>query len=118
MGAYITGNEIIGLLQVGNVSVLPLPSVPKIFDIHANVLLYGNVNFTVSLPTPDDFVLNVFDIAGRMVWSYKQAGDGSGKYQINWNGSDIKGKALATGIYWVKLSSGKVDKHAKFFLLR
>ncbi|MFC2116266.1 hypothetical protein ACFLTU_07305 [Bacteroidota bacterium] len=88
---------------------LPVLPVPEEFTVQANNLPFGGVNFSVILPGPGDFMLRVYDIAGRQVWSYKQANANTGVHNINWNGVNNKNKSQ-DGVYCVVLSSAKESK--------
>ena len=90
-------------------SKLPVSHVPEKFSIQANNLPSGGVSFSVILPGPCDFMLRVYDIAGRQVWSYKQTDANTGVHNINWNGANRQNKSL-NGVLCVVLSSAKVSK--------
>jgi flagellar hook assembly protein FlgD len=48
--------------------------------------------------------LAVYDVAGRRVASIMNTQMGRGLHNVSWNGRDQAGRALASGVYFVRLS--------------
>jgi glucose/arabinose dehydrogenase len=64
---------------------------------------------SISLATPAQVDLAVYDVAGRRVASLMNTRAGRGLHNASWNGRDPAGQALASGVYFVRL---RLDGHA------
>jgi beta-lactamase superfamily II metal-dependent hydrolase len=78
----------------------------------------GGTQLRFSLATPGPAALEVFDLAGRLVWSLNQASLGAGEHAINWPAVSDRGVPVGAGIYFVRLSSRQRNTTIKFILLR
>lgn len=55
--------------------------------------------------TPCDFMLEVFDFAGRKLWSHTEQGTSTdGIYPVTWNLTTSAGMPLSTGVYLYRVS--------------
>lgn len=95
-----------------------------------------------SNPLPDDFNLQVYpnpasvqvtfflenvpegaieitihDILGRKVRSFELVSTNSIRMQINWDGRDTNNQSVASGVYFVTMSAGRLTKTSKFVYL-
>jgi hypothetical protein len=62
--------------------------------------------------------LRVFDIAGRLVATLVDAPLPSGSHVATWNGRDVRGDAVSSGVYLVKLESADARLTRKIVLLK
>lgn len=62
--------------------------------------------------------LAVFDVSGRLVRELVNRNEPAGSHSIAWEGTDSHGAAVATGIYFVRLSAGSVTRTMKMMLLK
>jgi len=60
--------------------------------------------FQYVLPKKTFLELRVLDISGRVVKILERGEKGPGKYIVSWNGQDEKGRKVAGGVYFLKLS--------------
>jgi hypothetical protein len=90
-------------------SFLPLSPVPSNFGIRADHMPSGGVNFSVMLDRPGGFMLRVFDLTGRLVWSCNKADAGPGVHNITWNGTEYPDNTPG-GVYCVVLSASEPDR--------
>jgi YVTN family beta-propeller protein len=93
-------------------------SVPDKFSLKAP---YPNpFNSSVVIPYEGEIensaVIEVFDITGRLVQKLSILPDNSINRNVIWNGSDIGGKKVASGIYFARLAG--TSKAVKMVLLR
>jgi len=94
-----------------------LPSVP---------LLAGNVpnpfnpstKISFDLPVEMHVEISVFDIAGRKVTSLLEKKVPAGAHEVFWNGTDGRGKPVASGVYLCRLSAAGHHSSIKMVLLR
>ncbi len=63
-------------------------------------------------------LLQVHDLAGRVVRTLCAAGMKRGAYSITWNGTDARGRPLANGVYFLKFSAGDYRATEKLVLQR
>jgi hypothetical protein len=90
---------------------LSVSHTPQLFNLQANTLPSGETNFRVTIARAEDFMLRVYDMTGRQIWSYIQANASTGIHNINWNAANHTGNSL-NGIYCVVLSSAKGRKYS------
>ena len=65
------------------------------------------ITFTVA--SPGDTRLIVYNLAGQVVNTLVNRSLMTGEYSVTWNGRDVKGMQMASGIYFVRLENcGKV----------
>jgi len=78
----------------------------------------GSTQFRFSLATPGPARLDVFDLAGRHVWSMEQPALEAGEHSVSWPGVRESGSPAGTGIYFVRLTSLQNNATIKLILLR
>jgi len=59
-----------------------------------------------TLPTGAPATLRIFSASGRQVWSHALPAAEAGEREIRWGGVDDRGRALASGLYFVYLRQG------------
>lgn len=63
--------------------------------------------------------LQIFDTAGRLVRTLvSQNIQDAGSYEVAWDGSNLNGEAVSSGIYMYRLTSGAVSQTGKAVLIR
>ncbi len=62
--------------------------------------------------------LEVFDAAGRRLRTLVDGVQEKGPQTVSWDGTDNKGNALASGIYFCRLTAGKEVRSQKLLMLR
>src|SRR6185295_1713690 len=70
------------------------------------------------LPAEARAELNVYDVHGRLVRSLVQGPVPAGTNRISWDGTDGRGKAARSGIYFAKLRVGEMSRTERIMLLR
>jgi len=83
---------------------LPVTEITGDFSIEAGNSGYGDVVFTVTKAMQGDFMIRVFDITGRQVWSYTNDDSGPGVHHIGWDMAGGTGNNR-TCVYIAVLSS-------------
>lgn len=66
----------------------------------------------------DRVLLNIYDLSGRLVRTLVNAHESAGTYTVKWNGTDERGRAVASGIYFYSLSLGGRTEARRMVLLR
>ena len=64
----------------------------------------GNVSVQLAVPTAGTVTMQVYSIAGRRVWSSPARSVAGGEHQLSWSGRDDRGRAVAAGVYFVRVS--------------
>lgn len=90
------------------------PDVEGISNIYPNP--FGgstNIRFFTN-EAKEAYKLCIYNLKGELVKSY--SGNQKGDITLSWNGRDNDGRKLATGIYFIKLQSGKLKQTRKVVL--
>ena len=74
------------------------------------------ISFSMSLK--DRAVLSIFNIKGQKVATLKDGNMNPGKHTFKWSGKDSKGREVSSGMYFYKLTIGKISHQKKLILLR
>lgn len=107
--------------------VRPTTSIDPIDDnIPYGFRLYNNypnpfnasTNIAFSLPEPGYIRLDILNLLGEVVDIPAQGIYPEGKHTIIWNGTDSKGKELASGYYFYRLSAGQESTAKKMLMLK
>ena len=88
-------------------------------DLYAVHLDQGDL-FRVTAQGSDglDGVLRVFDASGRLVRTLVDATQASGVYRARWNGKNDRGRGVASGRYFYRLTVGKTVQTRGMVLLK
>ena len=62
--------------------------------------------------------LTVHDVQGRRVRGLLAEGLDPGRYSVYWNGRDEGGRAVASGVYFVRMEAGAVSQTRKLVKIR
>ena len=62
--------------------------------------------------------LDVFDIRGRRVVALMDAVVDAGRHEIVWSGEDADRRAVASGVYFVRLQTPRGEHHERVALVR
>jgi hypothetical protein len=94
--------------------------IPLDFVLHKNFPNPFNPSTMISydLPIPIHVQLNVFDLHGRTVCCLVDKGQQAGTYSISWNGRDMYGSRVASGVYFCILRVENSVFRQKMILLK
>ncbi len=87
---------------------------PQSFLVYSNPSC-GAVRYCWRVLDEERCIIEVFDIQGRKVWSCMRDKAPKG---VVWDGRDKKGKEVRTGVYFIRLRTGKNNYQQKVVLLR
>jgi hypothetical protein len=65
--------------------------------------LHGSTTMRLALPMDADVAIAVYDIQGRQVANLMSEFKAAGFHDVAWNGSDSKGNAMASGVYFCRV---------------
>ena len=95
----------------------PAVAAPAVFPAKPNPFV-TDTEIAYALPAAARVSLRVFDVRGRLVRVLVDADLPAGIHRAHWNGRDAKGRAVAAGIYYVKLSAGGAKSAQRLLRLR
>ena len=52
---------------------------------------------------PVDVTIDVYDMSGRQLWTYRESGTQAGSYSVDWNLTTASGQRLQTGVYLYRI---------------
>ncbi len=70
-----------------------------------------NIHYT--LPEIIQVRLAIFDTRGRLVRQLASGSEVAGQHEVSWKYTDDEGKPIPTGVYFARLSAGKISQAAK-----
>ncbi len=70
------------------------------------------------LPSTGWVQLDVFDAAGQHVRRLVHAAYSAGRYTVDWNGRDARGRTLPSGVYFYRMQSGAFTQTRRLLLLK
>jgi hypothetical protein len=96
------------------------PSVPLIYALAQNYPNPFNPSTSVSysLAGREHVVIAVFDVSGARVRMLLDKVQGPNRYAVTWDGKSDTGKALASGVYFIRYQAGAHSFTKKAVLLR
>jgi hypothetical protein len=70
------------------------------------------------IPSPVHVKLDIYDVNGRLVRNLIDEVKTTGTWQVQWNGNDSAGHAVATGVYYCRLEAGSRVEMKKLVLVK
>ena len=77
-----------------------------------------DVNIAFSLRQAGNVSVDVFNIRGQKVRNLSSGAMQAGNHTLHWNGRDSHGSSVASGVYFVKIQSGKHSQAVKVMLMK
>jgi hypothetical protein len=109
---------VIGMVTTTGVDDEP---VPNRFALHTNVPNPFNpvttIQYDVAAPGADVNTA-VFDVSGRLVRTLVGEHRAPGNWSVQWNGTDDRGKRVASGVYFYRMHAGSFMDTKKMVLLK
>jgi len=62
--------------------------------------------------------IDIFNVKGQLVQTVMNESKAAGKFQVNWNGTDLNGKTCGTGVYYIQMTAGKYQQIKKALLMK
>jgi len=104
--------------------VLDIQALPQRFQLTQNYPNPFNPETRISFDIPEnsasevDVELRVFNLLGRLVRTLLKTSKRPGHYVVRWDGSDMDGNAVASGIYIYRLKAGEFRQTKQMTLIR
>ena len=82
--------------------------VPKKFLVSPNYPNPFNPSTSIDIETISSgkLLVNIYDISGRLINTLMNKSTNAGYHSVRWNGQNLKGESMPTGIYFVQVESG------------
>jgi hypothetical protein len=78
----------------------------------------GAVQFEYALASFGEVTLSIYDVSGRLVRILVDAEVASGSHRLAWDGKDVLGRQVKSGVYFARLQTGKYVATQKVVLVR
>jgi glucose/arabinose dehydrogenase len=109
-----------GLLRFSGGVTGDNPPVPESFILGPN---YPNpfsseTSIAFTLTERSSFTIGIYDVTGRFVTTLFEGDRPAGTYSEKWNGRDVRGEPVPSGVYFYRLDSGTRTQTKKMILLR
>lgn len=97
-----------------------LRAVPETFELSQNFPNPFNPETVVPFAVPDagDVKLSIYNILGQEVRTLVNDNLVAGFHRVVWDGKDLQGRAMASGVYFVRMSSENFVDVRKMLLLK
>lgn len=94
--------------------------IPKSFNFHQNYPNPFNASTTLlyELPVNCDVTITIYDIMGREVQKYSEIEKSAGIHKLIWNGDNLYGNKVASGVYFVKFKAQNYQKIKKLIIIK
>lgn len=95
-------------------------SIPEQFQLHQNYPNPFNPETSIAfdLPAMSDVSLRVYDLQGRLIRTIAHGRYKPGHYNIVWNGQNLSGEAVPSGVYVYQIITSEFTSCKKMILLK
>lgn len=95
--------------------VIPtLTSLDKVYPNPFNPL----TTISYGLAKSENVSIQVYNIKGQPVRTLVSGAQSGGTYRLQWNGTNDNGRALSSGVYYIKMTAGKYTTTQKAILMK
>ena len=108
---------VISILKVNASSEGDLPAGFTLFQNYPNPFNSQTI-IKYQIPIAGTVTWNIFNLAGQLVYSQQQPQQSAGQHQLEWDGTDVHGNELPSGIYFYQILSTHFNAIKKGILLR
>ncbi|MBC8375889.1 MAG: T9SS type A sorting domain-containing protein [FCB group bacterium] len=77
-----------------------------------------STSIAYSIPYSAQVEMNIYDMQGRLMKVHSVYHPSAGFYSVSWDGTDMSGRAVASGLYVCQIISGEFTRSQKMLLLR
>ena len=78
----------------------------------------GSTKITYSIAKPGRVLVQIFNVRGQLVKTVFDGYKLPGKYAFEWNGTNQKGSAVASGSYFYKMTTGEFTQTRRMILIK
>jgi hypothetical protein len=102
---------------VANNDNIDTPSLPTISSISPNPFVQST-EIAFSLPKSDRISLSIYNQKGQLVKTLSEQVYTKGEHTIIWDGTDIHGRKVSSGIYLLRMQGSDFHRTGKLMLMR
>ncbi len=73
---------------------------------------------TYDIPKPGQVQIYIYDLKGRLVNVLVDTNKKTGQHQVIWNGQDMDGQIVSSGVYFIRIVAGKFTDSKKIMFLK
>jgi FlgD Ig-like domain len=95
-------------------------TLPKRFKVHQNYPNPFNPTTVISysLPMKAEVTISIYNVLGQRVTIFDQGQQSAGEHSVTWDATDKHGKAVASGMYFYKVTAEEFSASRKMVLLK
>jgi hypothetical protein len=95
-------------------------AIPSTYELAQNYPNPFNATTKIAFGVPEasDVKLEVYSITGQRISTLVDGHFEAGNYSLNWDGTDSKGQAVSSGVYFYRLQAGSETKSLKMTMLK
>ena len=75
-------------------------------------------NLRYSMKEAGDVRIDIYNVKGQILKTYHNSHNQPGYYQANWDGRDLNGRPVSTGVYFYRMTSGKYSSTKKMVMAK
>jgi len=108
-------------VTIGDPSQPPLPPAIPMFTKLMNAFpnpFNPNTNLRYSLKEAGKVNISIYNVKGQLIKSFQNDHATPGYYQVSWDGRDMNGQPVSSGIYMYRMTSGKYNEAKKMILAK
>ena len=77
-----------------------------------------STSIDIETATSGKLLVHIYDVSGRIVNTLVNTNMNPGYYTVKWNGQNMKGEMMPTGIYFIQVESANQIKRLKSLLIK
>jgi hypothetical protein len=95
-------------------------TIPGEYKLYQNLPNPFNPVTTIfyDIPKPDRVQVHIYDLNGRLVNKLVDTNKKAGHHQVIWNGQDMSGHTVSSGVYFVRIITGEFTDSKKIMFLK
>jgi len=99
---------------------ISISNIPENYSLSQNYPNPFNPSTVISysIPKRSDVTISILNLLGRNLKTIVNKNQPAGKHEINWDGTDQSGRAVASGVYFYQISSGDYTASKKMIMLK
>jgi flagellar hook assembly protein FlgD len=78
----------------------------------------GSTNVSFSVASQSDAILKIYDVLGKEVKTLFEKEAPAGDYTVRWDGTNVAGEKVSSGIYFVRLMANEFHQTIKLLLMQ
>jgi len=95
------------------------PVLPREFDLWAIPNPMGDqTEISFTLPKPSTAILRIYTLTGQLVKTLTEGQHGAGIFRMSWDGRDILGTKVPSGVYFYRLETPSFSSTKKMVVVR